>query len=210
MFIDFKGDKGIFIDIEGGEGAGKTFQIEKLRLQLEKEGITCVKTREPGGGKVSERIRDIILTEDIDPYTEAYLFASARREHVVNLIKPSLKEGKFVLCDRFVHSSIVYQGYARNLGMDYIRELNDKAVDGCYPDIVFYLDIEPEVGLSRIKNNNRETNRLDNEAMEFHKKVREGFLKLAEEDNTFIVINANQSPDEVFNDIWTNLKKLIK
>ena len=198
----------MFIVFEGGEGSGKSLQLEMLYSFLKERGFNCVKTREPGGGKVSEKIRNIILNENIDKYTEAYLFASARREHIINFIKPSLKEDKVVLCDRFVYSSIVYQGYARNLGVDYIRELNDKAVDGYYPDVVFYLDLEPEVGIYRIKKNNRETNRLDNEDINFHKKVREGFLDLAKSDNKFIIINANQSPEEVFNEILEHLKKI--
>lgn len=201
--------KGKFIVICGVEGSGKGTQINLIKEHF-KGNDNIVFTREPGGTDIAEKIRDIILNEDIDPLTEAYLFAAARREHIIKKIKPLLEEGKTIICDRFVYSSLVYQGLGRNLGIDFVDELNRPVIEGFYPDKVIYLDLEPEIGLERIKKNNRETNRLDNEKLDFYKKCREGFLHLANnEPNKFIIINANQSEEKVFQDIKNNLKDLF-
>lgn len=201
--------KGKFIVICGVEGSGKGTQINLIKEHF-KGNDNIVFTREPGGTDIAEKIRDIILNEDIDPLTEAYLFAAARREHIIKKIKPSLEEGKTIICDRFVYSSLVYQGLGRNLGINFIDRLNKPVIEGFYPDKIIYLDLEPEIGLERIKKNNRETNRLDNEKLDFYKKCREGFLHLANnEPNKFIIINANQSEEKVFQDIKNNLKDLF-
>jgi len=201
--------KGKFIVICGLEGSGKGTQINLIKEHF-KGNNNVIFTREPGGTNIAEKIRDIILNEDIDPLTEAYLFAAARREHIIKKIKPLLEEGKTIICDRFVYSSLVYQGLGRNLGINFIDRLNKPVIEGFYPDKVIYLDLEPEIGLERIKKNNRETNRLDNEKLDFYKKCREGFLHLANnEPNKFIIINANQSERKVFQDIKNNLKDLF-
>lgn len=201
--------KGKFIVICGVEGSGKGTQINLIKEYF-KGNDNIVFTREPGGTDIAEKIRDIILNEDIDPLTEAYLFAAARREHIIKKIKPLLEEGKTIICDRFVYSSLVYQGLGRNLGINFIDRLNKPVIEGFYPDKIIYLDLEPEIGLERIKKNNRETNRLDNEKLDFYKKCREGFLHLANnEPNKFIIINANQSEEKVFQDIKNNLKDLF-
>lgn len=201
--------KGKFIVICGVEGSGKGTQINLIKEYF-KGNDNVIFTREPGGTNIAEKIRDIILNEDIDPLTEAYLFAAARREHIIKKIKPLLEEGKTIICDRFVYSSLVYQGLGRNLGINFIDRLNKPVIEGFYPDKVIYLDLEPEIGLERIKKNNRETNRLDNEKLDFYKKCREGFLHLANnEPNKFIIINANQSERKVFQDIKNNLKDLF-
>lgn len=202
--------KGFFLNIDGLDGSGKGLQIENIIKYLSEKDISFIRTREPGGTTVAEKIRDIIVNEDIDPITETYLFASARREHVKKVIKPALNEGKFIVCDRYVYSSLAYQGYARGLGVDFVHKLNLPAIEGCYPDKVIYLDLEPEIGLARINENDREVNRLDNEKIDFYRKCRECYLELAKkEPDRFIIINANQSPEEVFNDIKKVLKKLI-
>lgn len=201
--------KGKFIVICGLEGSGKGTQINLIKEHF-KGNNNVIFTREPGGTNIAEKIRDIILNEDIDPLTEAYLFAAARREHIIKKIKPLLEEGKTIICDRFVYSSLVYQGLGRNLGIDFVDRLNRPVIEGFYPDKVIYLDLEPEIGLERIKKNNRETNRLDNEKLDFYKKCREGFLHLANnEPDKFIIINANQSERKVFQDIKNNLKDLF-
>ncbi|NLZ33944.1 MAG: dTMP kinase [Clostridiales bacterium] len=201
--------KGKFIVICGVEGSGKGTQINLIKEHF-KGNDNIVFTREPGGTDIAEKIRDIILNEDIDPLTEAYLFAAARREHIIKKIKPSLEEGKTIICDRFVYSSLVYQGLGRNLGINFIDRLNKPVIEGFYPDKIIYLDLEPEIGLERIKKNNREINRLDNEKLDFYKKCREGFLHLANnEPDKFIIINANQSERKVFQDIKNNLKDLF-
>lgn len=201
--------KGKFIVICGVEGSGKGTQINLIKEYF-KGNDNIVFTREPGGTDIAEKIRDIILNENIDPLTEAYLFAAARREHIIKKIKPSLEEGKTIICDRFVYSSLVYQGLGRNLGINFIDSLNKPVIEGFYPDKVIYLDLEPEIGLERIKKNSRETNRLDNEKLDFYKKCREGFLHLANnEPNKFIIINAKQSEEKVFQDIKNNLKDLF-
>ena len=201
--------KGKFIVICGVEGSGKGTQINLIKEHF-KGNDNIVFTREPGGTDIAEKIRDIILNENIDPLTEAYLFAAARREHIIKKIKPLLEEGKTIICDRFVYSSLVYQGLGRNLGIDFVDRLNRPVIEGFYPDKIIYLDLEPEIGLERIKKNNRETNRLDNEKLDFYKKCREGFLHLANnEPNKFIIINANQSEEKVFQDIKNNLKDLF-
>lgn len=201
--------KGKFIVICGLEGSGKGTQINLIKEHF-KGNNNVIFTREPGGTNIAEKIRDIILNEDIDPLTEAYLFAAARREHIIKKIKPLLEEGKTIICDRFVYSSLVYQGLGRNLGINFIDRLNKPVIEGFYPDKIIYLDLEPEIGLERIKKNNREINRLDNEKLDFYKKCREGFLHLANnEPDKFIIINANQSERKVFQDIKNNLKDLF-
>ncbi len=178
---------GLFITIEGPDGAGKTSVINELypRLQLiAKKGI--VKTREPGGVRISEKIRHIILNpehDEMDERTEALLYAAARRQHLVEVILPALNAGKIVICDRFVDSSLAYQGAGRRIGMDEIAAINEFATEGTTPDFTLYLDIDSDSGLRRIQQNRAyQIDRLDSEGLEFHQRVRHAYLKLAEED----------------------------
>lgn len=179
---------GLFITIEGPDGAGKTSVINELypRLQLiAKRGI--VKTREPGGVKISEKIRQIILdpqNEEMDERTEALLYAAARRQHLVQVILPALSAGKIVICDRFVDSSLAYQGAGRRIGMPDIRKINEFATEGTKPDFTLYLDVDSDTGLKRIENarSGRQVDRLETESLEFHQRVRHAYLKLAEEE----------------------------
>lgn len=170
---------GVFITLEGPEGAGKTTIIEKLAEDLASDGVQVLATREPGGIEIAEKIRTIILDKQhtmMDPRTEALLYAAARRQHLVEKVIPALQEGKVVLCDRFIDSSLAYQGFARGLGIDEVFAINKFAIEGAMPDITLYFDIEPELGLKRIaRNAGREVNRLDLETVEFHHKVREGY-----------------------------------
>ena len=170
--------KGKFIAFEGGEGSGKSTILEMVYNYLIENNIDCIKTREPGGIKISEDIRNIILDKNntqMDAKTEALLYAAARRQHLVEKVIKELEKGKIVLCDRFLYSSLAYQGYARGLGIEEIYNINKFAIDEYMPDLNLFFDVSPEVGLARInRNKDREVNRLDLEKMDFHHKVRKG------------------------------------
>jgi dTMP kinase len=172
-------DKGIFISLEGPEGAGKTTIITMLMNELEQLGYQVTQTREPGGIEIAEKIRNVILDKShtaMDPRTEALLYAAARRQHLVEKVNPALESGKIVLCDRFIDSSLAYQGHARGLGMDDVYSINKFAIGDRMPDLTIYFDIDPVIGLNRINQHfNREVNRLDLEDIQFHYKVREGY-----------------------------------
>lgn len=189
---------GKMIVLEGGEGGGKTSLIKHLHTFLESLGHEILVTREPGGVKIAEQIRSVILDVDnteMDPKTEAILYAGSRNEHLIHKVFPALEEGKIVLCDRFIDSSLVYQGYARGLGIEEVYQLNKFAIGDFMPDLTLYLDVDPEEGLRRISaNKGREVNRLDKESLEFHKKVRSGYLEVLERfPNRIKKVNANQS-----------------
>ena len=173
---------GKFISFEGTEGSGKTSVIKKVKEHFEEKGYQVLITREPGGIRISEKIRDIILDKthtEMDAKTEALLFAASRRQHLVEKIIPALKAGKVVLCDRFVDSSLVYQGLARNIGWDEVYAINKFAIEDRFTDLTLFVDVRPEVGLKRVFDTpNREINRLDLERMNFHHKIYQGYLDL--------------------------------
>ena len=192
----------MFITIEGPEGSGKTTAVDTAVKELEKMGYQIVRTREPGGTPIAEQIRNVILDKNntaMDQRTEALLYAASRRQHLVEKVWPALKEGKIVICDRYLDSSLAYQGGARGLGIDNILNVNNFATEGTFPDLTLLFDLQPELGLARIAaNSNREVNRLDLEKLEFHKKVRDTFLELAKRyPERFVVIDASQSREEV-------------
>lgn len=202
----------IFITFEGPEGAGKTTIITMLNEALKDTNEVLV-TREPGGIPISEKVRDILLANenDMDGRTEALLFAAARRQHLVEKVVPALEDGKIVLCDRFVDSSLAYQGYARNLGMDEIMQINQFAIENHMPDLTIYLKLSPETGLKRIQDNKRDSNRLDKETLEFHKNVVIGYNKLSENyPDRIKVVDADQSIEDVFKDTYSIIEKYIK
>lgn len=208
-------NKGKFIVFEGGEGSGKTTMIELIYNLLIENGIDCIKTREPGGIKISEDIRSIILDKNntaMDGRTEALLYAAARRQHLVEKVIPALESNKVVLCDRFIYSSLAYQGYAREIGLQDVYMINKFAIEDFMPDLNILFDLNPEVGLQRInKSKSREINRLDLEKIDFHNKVREGYRTLAkDEKNKIVVINAEKNIDEVFLEIKDIILKCIK
>ncbi len=205
----------LFVTFEGGEGSGKSTAIKSLVDKLQKEGYEIVLTREPGGTPISEQIREVILSKEntaMDPITEALLYAASRRQHVVEKVRPALEEGKVVLCDRFVDSSLAYQGGARGLGIDLILKINEPAIDGLWPDVTIFFDLKPEVGLARISaNSGREVNRLDVEKMEFHQKVRDSFLELAKRyPERYVIIDASKSRDEVVEEAYNAIKAKLK
>ncbi|MDF2660874.1 MAG: thymidylate kinase [Paenibacillus sp.] len=193
---------GFFVTVEGGEGAGKTTAIRSIEQVLMQAGYEVVVTREPGGIAIAEQIREVILDKNnvtMDGRTEALLYAAARRQHLVEKVRPALQAGKAVLCDRFIDSSLAYQGYARGLGIDEIFDINRFAIDGTMPDLTLFLDVSPEVGLARIHaNREREVNRLDLEALSFHERVRAGYRQLLERfPDRIIRVDADQSESDV-------------
>ena len=197
----------MFITIEGTEGSGKTTVAKELAKLLTANGYEVVHTREPGGTPISESIRNVILDKNntsMDGRTEALLYAASRRQHLVEKIWPALKEGKIVLCDRFLDSSLAYQGYARGLGYDEVLNINLFATENTYPDLTLFFVIEPEAGLQRIaKNKNREVNRLDLEKLPFHQKVYDAFIELSKKfPERYVTIDASQSLEKVIEDAY--------
>ncbi len=193
--------RGHFITFEGGEGSGKTSAIELLSAYLQEQGYEVMVTREPGGINIAEQIRQVILNKDnveMDQLTEAYLFAASRRQHLVEKVVPALEAGKIVLCDRFVDSSIVYQGYAREIGMELVEHINEIVVNGYMPHLTLFFDVLPETGLKRIMENLRKVNRLDLEVKEFHQKVYDGYHILAKKHERIQIIDGEKSLEEVF------------
>ena len=193
---------GYFITVEGPEGAGKSTMIQGLAERLSGLGLELVLTREPGGIEIAEKIRDIILDlrhTAMDARTEALLYAAARRQHLAEKVLPALHRGAAVICDRFIDSSLAYQGHARGLGIDDVWAINAFATQGVWPDVTLYLDIEPEEGLRRIAaSDRREVNRLDLEKIEFHRRVLEGYMKILERfPDRIALIDASLPPEEV-------------
>lgn len=202
--------RGLFISIEGPDGSGKSTQIEKLRAFLKEQGREAILTREPGGTEISEKIRAIILDKnnmEMDYMTEALLYSASRAQHVAQVIKPALEQGKTIICDRFVDSSIAYQGYGRKLG-DSVRIINEFAVAGCMPDITFFLKVDPSVGKKRIREEVQD--RLELEQLTFHNEVFKGYLELEKKNKDRIIgINADRSIEEISVDIIGHMKKLL-
>lgn len=201
----------LFITFEGGEGSGKSSALRLLQERLSNEGYEIVVTREPGGTPIAEEIRNVILDKKnvaMDPRTEALLYAASRRQHLVEKVWPALKEGKIVLCDRYLDSSLAYQGGARGLGIDQVLAVNMFATEGTFPDLTLLFDIEPEQGLARIAANaGREVNRLDLEKIDFHRGVRATFHEIAARyPERFVIIDASKPLDQVVEDAYQAIK----
>lgn len=199
--------KGVFITFEGPEGAGKTTVIAELYNRLKDEGRNVILTREPGGIRIAEKIREIILDnnhQEMDEKTEALLYAAARRQHLAEKVMPALREGYIVLCDRFVDSSLAYQGYGRGLGIDEVLSINEFAIGDTMPDLTIFFNVEPEIGLARIaEDDGREQNRLDKEDINFHHKVYEGYQKIIHRyPNRIVETDASLSQVEVTENVW--------
>jgi len=197
--------RGYFITFEGGEGTGKSTQLTLVDEWLRTLGHRTVVTREPGGTPLAEAVRALLLDPELEPdgLSEIFLLEAARRDHVERVIRPALAEGAVVLCDRFTDSSLVYQGLVRRLGWDEVAGLNTLATGGLDPDLTLVLDMDPEAALVRAHERNSKgsarESRLDDEPAEFHRRIREGFLKLAErEPDRVRVIDANGPPEKVF------------
>ena len=214
--------RGLFITIEGGDGAGKTTQIDNITRFFEERGLVVMHTREPGSTRISEKLRDIVLDKnniEMEPVTEMLIYSAARSQLVREKIIPALERGEIVICDRYVDSSIAYQGYGRGLG-DMVAEVNARATGGLEPDITFWLDIDPKAGKARASKralNGAESaaepglDRLELEEMDFHYRVREGYSRLAEQYPERVKrIDASRSVEEIKREIYEYLEELCK
>jgi dTMP kinase len=203
----------MFITFEGGEGTGKTSIINLLYQELTKQGYKVYKTREPGGSKIAEQIREVILAvenTELDYKAEALLYAASRRQHLMEVIKPKLDEGYIVLCDRYVDSSLAYQGYARGLGIKEVLEVNRYAIDDYFPNLTIFIDLDPKVGIERIQTNRGNLNRLDLEKMAFHNKVYQGYQELIKMYPERIkAVKGHQTLEEVYKDCLDLVMKTI-
>ncbi|PKZ84526.1 dTMP kinase [Lactobacillus crispatus] len=205
--------RGYFVSFEGPDGAGKSTVLKEVLNQIGSELETqYLVTREPGGSKIAEKIRDIILdpaNDKMDNKTEALLYAASRSQHVEEIIRPALKEGKVVFSDRYVDSSLAYQGAGRDLGIQEVKQINDFATDKLDPDLTFFLDLAPEVGLKRIeKLRPGQEDRLEQENLAFHKKVYAGFLKVKEMyPERLVTVDATQPIDQVVAQVIAILKQ---
>lgn len=203
--------KGYFISFEGVDGSGKSTQIKKLHEFFMARGYEVVLTREPGGTDIGEKIREIILDRsnaDMAYMTEAMLYAASRAQHVSEVIAPAVEAGKIVICDRFVDSSMAYQGYGRQLG-DCVEAINRYAVNGCMPDITFLMKVRPDVSSSRMKD--RELDRIEMENLEFYKRVSQGYEKLEREfPERIIGIDADGTIEDIESEIITHMEKLMR
>lgn len=213
---------GLFITFEGGEGAGKSSLINKIFEVLCARNLPIIKTREPGGTSFGEEIRQLLLNrrdkegEEIFPFTELCLFLASRAQHISQVILPALQSGKIVLCDRFNDSTIAYQGYARNLGFSSVSSFCAFISQNLKPDLTIYLDIDPVIGLTRVKKESQRKlngglDRIESENLLFHQKIREGFLLIAKnEPNRFFVVDASQSKERVFEQTLDLIEKRIR
>ena len=201
----------MFITFEGGEGSGKTSVIKAISKLLTEKNITHITTREPGGSLIAEKIRNILLdknNKNLSAKTEALLFASSRAQHLDEVILPALKDNKIVLCDRYLDSSLAYQGFARGLGFDDILKINHFAVKQM-PNYTIYIDVTPNLGLKRATNRG-DLNRLDLETLEFHEKVREGYLKLAKMyKKRYIIIDGNCNLETLIERTLNEIKRVL-
>lgn len=205
---------GRFITFEGPEGSGKTSVIKAVRDFLVKEGYDILTTREPGGSKIAEEIRDIILNKDnteMDAATEALLYAASRSQHYHEIVAPALAKGTIILCDRFIDSSLAYQGYARELGVDRVLDINRFGIGDVMPDVTIFVDVPPSLGLRRVfDNSGRKVDRLDLEPVAFHEKVYAGYMKLAERfEDRFVVIDGTNPVETVIEDTIQVLKSYL-
>lgn len=202
----FTKSAGHFLTLEGGDGSGKSTLLSRLEAHMKAQALPLVCTREPGGTQVADEIREILLKpgRKLSLMGELFLFEAARAEHVELVIKPNLAQGTHVLCDRFTHSTLAFQGYARGLGAELIQRLNALATGGLEPSAVIWLKISPEAAQARIKARGAES-RIDAEKLAFHQSVYEAFERMAEnERDRFIVLDATRSPDEVFQQLLSH------
>jgi dTMP kinase len=205
--------KNLFITFEGPEGAGKTSVIQAMKEKLANHPDVLF-TREPGGIKIAEKIREVILNPthtEMHERTEALLYAAARAQHFFEKVEPALKVGKSVLCDRFIDSSLAYQGHAREIGIEDVLSINEFAIGTRMPDMTIFFDVTPEVGLARINSNRQdEINRLDQENLSFHQRVYEGYeIVRAQYPARFKVVDASKPLEEVIEDVWTILRSVL-
>ena len=196
----------MFVTFEGGEGGGKTTQIARLQAALEAEGRQVCVTREPGGDRVSEAVRHLLLTSEMTPRAELLLFLASRAQNVEYVIRPQLEQGVVVLCDRFTDSSLAYQGLARGLGISEVTHLNAFATGGLVPDLTVLLDIDPAIGLARQTDHNR----MENQGLAFHQLVRQGFLAAAaNQPARFLVLDATRPAEALHAEIYAQVHRIL-
>ena len=210
-----KSKKGLFISFEGGEGVGKSTQIELLKTSLTKKNLNVLSTREPGGTREGELIRKFLVSGEIsswDSYSESLLFNALRREHINKIINPSLFKGDIVLCDRFIDSTIVYQGVGGGINQTLLLSLHKNFCYDLYPDITFFLSLDPKVGIDRtLSRNNKTENRFENMGLSYHQKIQDGFKALSDKNNKrFFEINAELSIEKISNQIYDHVISIIK
>ena len=202
--------RGKFVTFEGCEGCGQSTQVRLFKEYLTKQGIPHIFTREPGGEKISEEIRRILLDANNAEMTsecEALLYAASRVQHLSDRVEPALAAGKLVVCDRYVDSSLAYQGHARGLGMEFVSNINAYALEKYTPDVTIFIDLTPEAAFQR-KHGADKNDRLEQAGMEFHKRVYEGFKLLAEKfPQRFVCVDGNQTPNEIFEKVLSVLKE---
>lgn len=199
--------KGLFITLEGADGSGKTTQMEKIVEYFKTQKIDFIVTREPGGVDLGQKLRDILLNYDgeVASTCEMFLYLADRAQHIETKVKPALREGKIVLCDRHIDSTAAYQGYARGLDVEEINCLNNIATGGKKPDLTLLFDVDTSIAMERV-GNRAEKDRLESEGAEFHRKVRQGYLEIAKKETERIkIINSNLSVEEV----WVQVQKIL-
>lgn len=195
--------RGCFIVFEGPEGAGKSTQVGRLQRRLQAAGVAVTATREPGGTATGDAIRQLVLHADvaIDPLVEFLLYSASRAQHVREVIQPALERGEIVLSDRFAGASVAYQGYGRGLELAFVDDLNRRATGGLRPDLTVLLDVDPAIGLRRVAGRGAE-DRLEREGLEFHRRVRDGFLAQARNDKSWLVLDGSGPRDRVAEGVW--------
>lgn len=206
---------GLFITIEGGDGTGKTTVMSKVVEMLEKDGLDIVRTREPGGTVIGNKIRNIILDKENTSITgmcETLLFAADRAQHVEEVVLPNCNAGKVVISDRFFDSNLAYQGVIHGYGIDKVYELNMIATKGLVPDLTLLFDLDPIIGQQRINSNkNREVNRLDLKSLEYHQKVRNAYLEVANKfKDRIVIIDASRTVEEIVAEVYKIIKNKVK
>jgi dTMP kinase len=205
--------KPLFITFEGVEGAGKSTQINMLHANLLRKNIDVLVTQEPGGTRMGEEIRRLLLNpsfKEIHPMTETILYAADRAQHVYEVIKPALNEGKVVICDRFVDSSLAYQGVARRIGMEGVQNLNEWITDDLYPDLTILLEIPFRIGLKRLEKRKRGIDRMEGQPESFHEQVQEAYKTLTKFfSNRIVVINGADKPENIHHNIMQEVLKIL-
>lgn len=202
----------LLLSFEGTEGAGKSTQIARLAARLAARGIKATLTREPGGTALGEKIRELLLDRNaqIEPLAECLLYAASRRQLVTDYIFPALERNEIVICDRYIDSTLAYQGYGRGLSLDLLQDLMNTVTDGQKPHLTFLLDIDPEQGLTRVVKRG-EADRIEASGLAFHRRVREGFLALAAaEKERFVVLDATLDPDALEDRIWQRVERILQ
>ena len=195
--------KGVFITVEGIDGSGKTTQALRIKKFFESKDKKVIFTKEPGGTKLGMKIREILLHEDMNPMSEFLLFASDRKEHVENLILPSLRSGYIVISDRFHDSSVAYQGFGRGVALEFIEYVHNKVLGGVLPDLTFIFDLPPSKGLERLHSKDR----IERAGIDFLMRVRNGYLSIAKTSDRFVIIDANRDKEVVWRDVEKEILK---